>query len=323
MLHCSCREECNLENAAFQIIRGGIAPMDLALAHTASGTSYFNQLMSWGLIADVDIESEKWRRLGDLRFTLGGVILTAKKKLYRGRLWYLPAEEGGGSGVGEEMGCGGAQAVEGKVMMQVEGAQLPKENVPCSGEGEGCVEAGEIGSLAQQNGTEEKEAKVTMDAIPKEGDPSKRSDTSRAEGAPPLKLEPVHLPDPSAPPPPSWRYVEGEFWAIIASLTSHMAHKMHSTPMAELGGGVFHIVCIPAAVSRLEIGDMMMSKLERGQHVNHPRLTCLRGKAFRFEPVTSPGHLTLDGEVIDYATIQAEAFKGVCRVMCRKQRPIP
>ena len=322
-----CREECNLENAVFQIIRGGIASMDLALAHTPSGPNYFNLLMGWGLVADVDIESEKWRAIGGLRFALGGVISLAKKKVYRGRLWYLPVEEGKAAVIGEEGGaCRGGQTAERNVAMRTESAQQPQENVPCSGEAEGRTETIVTGSSPQQN-DEGQEARVPVDASPQKGDLSGRRDQPRVEGgtrmSPLMKLEPVHLPDPSVPPPSAWTYVEGEFVAIVASLTSHMAHKMMSTPHAELGSGVFHIVCIPAEVSRFELLSIMTSKLEIGEHVDHPKLRCLRAKAFRFEPVTSPGHLTLDGETIDYATIQAEAFRGACRVMCRKQRPLP
>ena len=286
--------------------------MDLALAHTPSGTSYFNLLMGWGLVADVDIESERWRALGELRFTLGGVISIGKKKVYRGRLWYLPVEEEGASR--------GGQSVEGEVAMQAGRAQEPEENVPCSGEGESHEETGATGS-PQHNGAEGKETKVTVNATSQEGDLTTTGGGQQLSR--PLKLQPVHLPDPSAPPPASWKYIEGDFCAIVASLTSHMAHKMLSTPGAELGSGVFHILCISAQVSRLELVSIMTSKLERGQHVNHSKVMCLRGRAFRFEPVTSPGHLTLDGEVVDYATIQAEAFRGACRVMCRKQRPAP
>ena len=59
-------------NAAFQIIRGGVAPLDLATVQTGDGGEcYMALLANWGLVADVDIESEKFRRIGDTRFVLG------------------------------------------------------------------------------------------------------------------------------------------------------------------------------------------------------------------------------------------------------------
>jgi len=67
-------EEFSLINAAFQIIRGGIIPMDVATVHLEGGSRcYMTLLSSWGYVADVDIESEKWRSIGEFRFFLGGL----------------------------------------------------------------------------------------------------------------------------------------------------------------------------------------------------------------------------------------------------------
>ncbi len=69
---CLCREEFSLENAALQIIRGGTAPLDIATVQTCDGKKHYMTLLNcWGMVADVDIESERWRKLGDTRFILG------------------------------------------------------------------------------------------------------------------------------------------------------------------------------------------------------------------------------------------------------------
>lgn len=63
-------------NAAFQIIRGGIAPIDVATVQTGDGgKGYMTLLANWGLAADVDIESEKFRKIGETRFVLGNVLI--------------------------------------------------------------------------------------------------------------------------------------------------------------------------------------------------------------------------------------------------------
>ena len=68
----SSREDFSLEMAAFQIIRGGVVPMDLATIQLCDGTStYMSLLGNWGIVADVDIESERFRKIGDARFTIG------------------------------------------------------------------------------------------------------------------------------------------------------------------------------------------------------------------------------------------------------------
>ena len=64
--------------------------------------------LSWSIVADLDIESEKWRCCGSFRFTWGAIVRTCGLRKYRGRLWYLPVEEGeGGGGAGGTGGGGG------------------------------------------------------------------------------------------------------------------------------------------------------------------------------------------------------------------------
>ena len=67
-----CSEEYGLETAAFQIISGGVVPMDLATVQLPDGSSSYMAIMtSWGIVADVDIESEKFRKIGKTRFLIG------------------------------------------------------------------------------------------------------------------------------------------------------------------------------------------------------------------------------------------------------------
>lgn len=61
-----------MANAAFQIIQGGVIPMDITTVETADKqTLYMTILSGWGLISDIDIESESLRRIGESRFVLG------------------------------------------------------------------------------------------------------------------------------------------------------------------------------------------------------------------------------------------------------------
>uniref|UniRef100_A0A673VA19 Sphingosine kinase 1 n=1 Tax=Suricata suricatta TaxID=37032 RepID=A0A673VA19_SURSU len=60
-----------------------------------SGLRLFSVLsLAWGFVADVDLESEKFRGLGELRFTLGTFLRLAALRVYQGRLAYLPAGRG-------------------------------------------------------------------------------------------------------------------------------------------------------------------------------------------------------------------------------------
>ncbi|OXB81144.1 UNVERIFIED_CONTAM: hypothetical protein H355_005074, partial [Colinus virginianus] len=84
-----------LTNCTFILCKGLHGPMDLVSLSTASGKRFFSFLgFGWGFIADVDIDSEKYRRLGNARFTLGTLQCLARLRTYQGRLSYLPAEPG-------------------------------------------------------------------------------------------------------------------------------------------------------------------------------------------------------------------------------------
>lgn len=66
--------------------------MDLVSIHLSSGPRLFSFLsLAWGFVADVDVESEKYRHLGAARFTVGTLVRLASLRVYRGKLAYLPA----------------------------------------------------------------------------------------------------------------------------------------------------------------------------------------------------------------------------------------
>ncbi|XP_062937291.1 sphingosine kinase 1 isoform X1 [Cynocephalus volans] len=80
-----------LTNCTLLLCRRLLSPMNLLSLHTASGLHLFSVLsLAWGFVADVDLESEKYRHLGQMRFTLGTFLRLAALRTYRGRLAYLP-----------------------------------------------------------------------------------------------------------------------------------------------------------------------------------------------------------------------------------------
>ena len=77
-------------NAAFLIAKGKQQTFDLA-AIKQNGNKYYSFLsLAWGLISDVDIESEKLKFLGALRFDLYALILVSLLRTYKGRFSFIP-----------------------------------------------------------------------------------------------------------------------------------------------------------------------------------------------------------------------------------------
>jgi sphingosine kinase len=72
------------------IVKGMSSSVDLSLYETRS-TSYTSFLtFSWGMIADIDIESECIRWAGFLRMDIWGVVRVLFLRKYRAKFSYLP-----------------------------------------------------------------------------------------------------------------------------------------------------------------------------------------------------------------------------------------
>lgn len=77
--------------AALAVVKGHTLPLDLAGYRQPNGAPFFGHLVTmWGLVADIDIESEVYRWAGPARFTFSGIGHIMELKKYRGRLSYLP-----------------------------------------------------------------------------------------------------------------------------------------------------------------------------------------------------------------------------------------
>ncbi|XP_063052422.1 sphingosine kinase 1 [Engraulis encrasicolus] len=93
-----------LVSCGFVLCKGLVSRLDLTSVLLGSGPQQqrlFSFLsLAWGFVADVDIESEKYRHVGAARFTVGTLVRLASLRVYQGKLAYLPAAETGGHGRG-------------------------------------------------------------------------------------------------------------------------------------------------------------------------------------------------------------------------------
>uniref|UniRef100_A0A667WSN3 sphingosine kinase n=1 Tax=Myripristis murdjan TaxID=586833 RepID=A0A667WSN3_9TELE len=83
-----------LLSCGFMLCKGLVVSLDLVSVHLASKQRVFSFLsLAWGFVADVDIESEKYRHIGAIRFLMGTLVRLASLRVYQGRLAYLPIKE--------------------------------------------------------------------------------------------------------------------------------------------------------------------------------------------------------------------------------------
>ncbi|KAG0497116.1 hypothetical protein HPP92_001807 [Vanilla planifolia] len=84
-------EMYSIQNATFAVIRGHKRPLDVATVLQGE-TRFFSILMlTWGLVADIDIESEKYRWMGRTRIDFYFILRVMKLRKYNGHLEFVPA----------------------------------------------------------------------------------------------------------------------------------------------------------------------------------------------------------------------------------------
>lgn len=77
-------------NAAFLIAKGKIQSLDLAKVKQSNREYYGLLSFAWGLISDVDINSEKLKFLGSLRFDLYALWSILYRRIHRGKFTFIP-----------------------------------------------------------------------------------------------------------------------------------------------------------------------------------------------------------------------------------------
>ncbi|GMH05393.1 hypothetical protein Nepgr_007233 [Nepenthes gracilis] len=87
----SVGDPCSASNAVLAIIRGHKQPLDVATISQGK-TRFFSVLMlAWGLVADIDIESEKFRWMGSARLDFYAIQRMLHLRKYHGRIHFVPA----------------------------------------------------------------------------------------------------------------------------------------------------------------------------------------------------------------------------------------
>jgi diacylglycerol kinase family enzyme len=79
--------------ATLNIIKSKVRKMDILSIIQNQTILYSHLSVSWALIADIDIESERFRYLGELRMTVMALIRLKNLRNYKGTIYILPVEQ--------------------------------------------------------------------------------------------------------------------------------------------------------------------------------------------------------------------------------------
>lgn len=268
-----------LLSCGFLLCQRLVTRMDLVSVHLSSSPRLFSFLsLAWGFVADVDIESEKYRHAGAARFTIGTLVRLASLRVYRGTLSYLPVAEDDGE---EDNPPLHHQAP-------------PSRDPPCQNSFHN--------SCHSNNSLKVRKAEST---------PSRS--TTKAPSGP---LDSLLLPL-DQPLPGDWVVVpEEDFVLVLAMYQSNLAEDLLASPDSTPDDGFIHLFYVTGGISRAALLKLFLA-MEKGLHLasSCQHLVHAKVRALRLEPSSPKGVITVDGEVVEYGPLQAEVHRGLARLI--------
>ena len=261
--------------------------------------------LEWGLLADVDIESEKWRWMGDARFTVYGLQRCVFIRKYVGRLLFIPAPD----------------------------QDLTSTSVFCTSQPTcpGCrprpdshSESNADASTTESETETETETENSLQQEEEDEDYFPSSSSSSSSSSSP--------PTPNIPPPsPAAQRLrdivagaaldedltdvevrEGSFVMVLSTNTPTITTDMVFSPQAHLADGTLDLTLVQEA-SRTGLVSIM-TKLEDGSYLDGAdNIEQVKVLAFALEPgpreddENRPGKVVIDGELVPYTPVVVEA----------------
>ncbi|RVE69304.1 hypothetical protein OJAV_G00076480 [Oryzias javanicus] len=286
-----------LLSCGFMLCKGLVCSLDLVSIHLASRQRLFSFLsLAWGFVADVDIESEKYRHVGAIRFLMGTLVRLASLRVYQGRLAYLPAKDATKKGkASTKVNCSNTTQ-QGSLCSSLSCSLVPntspKQSQKCTN-----LNSNTITNSSNQAATKKR--------------PEVQSDAGTEA------LVDSLLPGLDQPIPEGWTVVkEQDFVLVLAVYQSHLAEDLWAAPSAMGNDGLIHLIYVTAGISRPALLRLFLA-MEKGTHLECgcPHLVYQKVRALRLEPISAQGMITVDGEMVEYGPVQAQIHPGLARLI--------
>lgn len=340
--------------SALAVVKSKQTPMDLVRVETKNHILYSFLSVGWGLLADIDIESEHLRAIGGQRFVVWSIARLIGLRTYKGTVSYLPydkvpiveninngnlyckeqsndikiphsksfgdeldrfggiresksyhdALDGGANGLGDVLNnCNENEILSDTIELETETQTQTRHRL------DSFYSANSVKSTYFSTGSiSSYHSMDDLEILEKEGENATNENVTYGPAS--------SLPALTAPVPNSWIQVHGEFVMVHASYQSHLGQDCIFAPHARLADGIIWLLIIKAGISRSQLFQFLLG-MSTGSHLSVPGVEMIPVKAFRIEPAESGnGYLTVDGENVDYGTIQAEIFPSLATVMC-------
>ncbi|XP_028163672.1 sphingosine kinase 1-like [Ostrinia furnacalis] len=270
--------------------------------------------VGWGLLADIDIESERLRAIGSQRFAIWAVARLVGLRRYRGVLSYAKIKDV---------------------------SNLPKPKQPFtlshsisqdgaldSPDAEAfidCDDHAEVFTSAVNGKHQRVDSWYSVNSRRSAFYSTRGSEYHSVTSEGSEMRSPVHacmhgpashLPSLMSQLPSHWVHEEGEFVLVHVSYQSYIGEDFFFAPRSQLSDGVMWMLIIKSGVRRSQLLSFLLNA-ESGTHaeIDSEYIKMVPVSAFRIVPEGSEGNLAVDGEVVEYGPIQAEIFPNIVNVL--------
>uniref|UniRef100_A0A182NM59 YegS/DAGK C-terminal domain-containing protein n=1 Tax=Anopheles dirus TaxID=7168 RepID=A0A182NM59_9DIPT len=337
------------------VVKGKHSMLDVVRVETRPNIMFSFLSVGWGLISDIDIESERLRAIGGQRFTVWSVHRLISLRTYQGKVSYLPAlvsqTNGGGGGLGPAHHHNGVGTLKHSVSYNTTlncrdcRGLLGQDGGGTIGSCDACdTNFSDVLSLETGTNLDSFRPRIdswysatsrkstyfsTVDSV-YESDKASNDDPLQTGGganggggvAPLVQMygPPSRLPALTAAVPDSWQCIAGEFVMVHAAYQTHLSTDCYFAPESNLNDGIIWLLIIRAGVSRSQLLSFLLG-LSSGTHIPvqaNEHIQMVPVTAFRIEPAGTNGHMTVDGEKVECGPIQGEIFPSLAKVMVPK-----
>ncbi|KAJ3281408.1 hypothetical protein HK104_011483 [Borealophlyctis nickersoniae] len=288
------------ELATLAVIKARNVPMDVFSVTQNGSVTYSHLQVMWTFLADLDIESDRYRWIGRERFTVAALIRLIWLRTYRGTIYYLPAE---GLGSDEYM-QGANDSGRDHLISKREGFHAPLS-----------ADATRASLTSATSNTQ---------LIPGSPSPARLSGPTETPHHGPPRLHTA----PDSPPYTSWpALVDSPFSFFIATNLPWISADFLTSPSTRLNDGSLHLIW----AERISRWQCLQPVLDQGTgaYLKFPYIRSERVRAFVLDPkgwtygekprAAKPGQkqgiLDVSGEEIPYGPIKVEVHPGVVNVI--------
>ncbi|KYQ90810.1 sphingosine kinase [Tieghemostelium lacteum] len=327
-------------SAALAVVRGYSRPLDVSII--SQGESKWCSILSltWGIISDVDIESEKYRYLGPLRLQIGAAIRILMLRVYKGRLLYQPVVESTKQTLSKIPKC----SYECEICISNRPDQLIHSYV-------NSIEFGKDKQNGDDNQDIHVNININIDSSPiidnteSIGSSSNNTSTNTITNESPSSssssqtkpkekkkgFDKIDIPNLKVPTRDllseneqnllenGWKLYDGEFIGLVASTVSHLAPDFISSPTAHLNDGNIDLVIIKhnEQFKKTDLLSILTDSAE-GKHLENHAIDHHKVKSLILEPgPEKEGIIAIDGERISYGRTSMECIRGGINLICR------